>query len=57
MREYIMQNSNFSNLKKDYQKKDLYQNQKQNKKRKLTQEDINYLMEKHAYCLKLLEDK
>ena len=26
-------------------------------KRKLTQEDINYLMEKHAYCLKLLEDK
>lgn len=49
-----MQNTN---LKKSYQKKDLNQNQIKNKKRKLTQEDINYLMEKHAYCLKLLEDK
>lgn len=37
--------------------KDINSQSKSVKKRKLTQDDINYLIKKHEICLKILEDK
>jgi len=43
--------------KKQKDTKDINSQSKSVQKRRLTQDDINYLIKKHEYCLKILEDK